>query len=299
MSERVRWQRSSAESMKHHLGNFNQPVLLFGGPYGNLQATRALKAIAAEASIPPDRIICTGDVTAYCAQAKETVSLIRDWGIHCIQGNVEAQLATGAADCGCNFLRDSSCDLLSQQWYRFTQQEITADQRRWFRDLPKHLQFDLNGFSCVVVHGAFTEMSRFVFQSTPWSEKQSELERADASVLIGGHSGLPFSQIENGRLWCNAGVIGMPANDGTPRAWYAILEPDGATIKCSHFSFHYDHQTAADLMDQNSLPSEYRDALISGLWHSCDILPEAETQAQGLELAESQVVLFAESHDAN
>ena len=278
--------------MKNHLGSFGQPILLFGGPYGNLQATSALRRIAEEAMIPPERVICTGDITAYCAQPSETVRLIRDWGIHCIQGNVEAQLATDAADCGCNFSPDSSCDRLSQQWYRFTQQEITADQREWFQTLPNHLRFDLNGFPCAVVHGAFTETSRFIFQSTSWREKEAELERAEASVLIGGHSGLPFSQIANDKLWCNAGVIGMPANDGTPRAWYAILEPVGAGLRCSHFSFGYDHRNAAELMERKSLPPEYRRALISGLWHSCDILPEAETLAQGTELPESVTELF-------
>ena len=278
--------------MKYHLGNLSQPILLFGGPYGNLQATSTLKAIAEDALIPPERIICTGDLVAYCAQPKETVSLIRDWGIHCIQGNVEAQLAVGAADCGCNFSPDSACDLLSQQWYQFAQQKITTDQREWFKSRPEYLRFNLNGFSCVVVHGSFSEISQFVFHSTPWREKLAELETAEAAVLIGGHSGLPFSQIGNGKLWCNAGVIGMPANDGTPRAWYAILEAAGTGLQCSHFSFCYDHRTTADLMDKSSLPSEYRDTLISGLWHNCDILPEVETQAQGVNLFESQTTLF-------
>ena len=275
--------------MKSHLGSFDQPVLIFGGPYGNLQATSAMRSLAEKAMIPPERIICTGDMTAYCAQPRETVSLIRDWGVHCIQGNLEAQLGTEADHCGCNFSPESSCDRLSQDWYSFTQQEMDVDQCEWFQTLPEHLRFYLNGVSCVVVHGAFSNMSRFVFESTPWSLKEAELDQAEASVLIGGHSGLPFSQVENGRLWCNAGVIGMPANDGTSRGWYAILEPAGEGIKCSHFSFSYDHQEAAELMAKRSLPVEYQKSLLSGIWHSCDILPEAETQAQGIQLSESSV----------
>ena len=285
--------------MTFDLGSFSQPILLFGGAYGNFQATAALKAIAQKSAIPPERVICTGDITAYCAQPRETVDLIHEWGIHCIQGNVEAQVAAAADDCGCNFSPESSCDRLSQQWYRHTQHEVRADQRDWFGTLPKHLRFNLNGFACVVVHGSFTEMSRFVFESTPWSEKETELERAEASVLICGHSGLPFGQTENGKLWCNAGVIGMPANDGTQRGWYAVLEPDGAGLKCSNFSFDYDHQKAAALMEEKPLPLEYRDALLTGLWHSCDILPEAETLSQGAKISETSVKLSLKESHAN
>eukprot|EP00903_Cladosiphon_okamuranus_P004074 g4072.t1 len=257
------------------------------------EATQALRKIAVEAGIPPERVICTGDLTAYCAEPRETVDLIREWGIQCIRGNVEAQLAADAGDCGCNFTPDSACDRLSRDWFRFTGREVTREQREWFRTLPDHLRFDLNGISCLVVHGSFRETSRFLFESTPWSEKAAELEAGEATVIIGGHSGLPFSQVEDGRMWCNAGVIGMPANDGTPRAWYALLEPvAGNGLRCTHIPYGYDHEAAADRMWEESLPAEYRESLGSGLWHSCDILPAAETGASGRALAWRKAELF-------
>ena len=262
--------------MELHLNTIREPLLLFGGPYGNLQATLALKEIAEKASFPPDRIICTGDLAAYCAQPSETIALIRDWGIHCIKGNVEEQLAEGLDDCGCNFSSGSTCDRLSQQWYRYTDQQVSADQRAWLQTLPDHLRFTLNGFDCVVVHGAMTSISRFLFASSSWEEKEAEFASARADVIIAGHSGLPFSQSQQGKLWCNAGVIGMPANDGTTRSWYAILTPQGDTgIKCTHFAFHYPHEEAATLMAQQSLPPEYSETLKNGLWNNCDILPRS------------------------
>ena len=41
------------------------PLLVFGGPYSNLQATRAVLDEAARRGIPAERVICTGDVVAY------------------------------------------------------------------------------------------------------------------------------------------------------------------------------------------------------------------------------------------
>jgi len=56
------------------LGDLDTPVLLFGGPYSNLQATRALRAEATRLGIAPDHVICTGDVVAYCADSAATVA---------------------------------------------------------------------------------------------------------------------------------------------------------------------------------------------------------------------------------
>ncbi|MGC8476959.1 MAG: radical SAM protein, partial [Acetobacteraceae bacterium] len=59
----------------------DEPVLIFGGCYSNLQATRALLAAAERWRIPPERMICTGDVIAYGADPAATLALIRDAGI--------------------------------------------------------------------------------------------------------------------------------------------------------------------------------------------------------------------------
>src|ERR1700730_8770519 len=45
------------------------PLMVFGGPYSNLEATRAVLDEATRLSISADRIICTGDVVAYGADA--------------------------------------------------------------------------------------------------------------------------------------------------------------------------------------------------------------------------------------
>ena len=101
----------------HDLGELRGPVLAFGGPYSNLAATRALRRRAARMGLPAGNVLCTGDVVAYCAEAAETASEIRDWGVKVVAGNCEKQLAAGALDCGCGFEDGTACDLLSAGWY--------------------------------------------------------------------------------------------------------------------------------------------------------------------------------------
>ena len=98
------------------------------------------------------------------------------------------------------------------------------------------------------------------------------------------HCGLPFNDVQNGQYWLNPGVIGMPANDGTTRVWYMILQPsdDGFTFEHKHFEFDYD-ETFARMLEEE-LPLAYAKTLSSGLWDNNDILPDEETTAQGVKL---------------
>ena len=68
-------------------------VFVFGGAYGNLQATEAILSEAKRRGFSSDEIIFTGDCVAYCGQPQETADLIRLSGVNTIMGNCEEALA--------------------------------------------------------------------------------------------------------------------------------------------------------------------------------------------------------------
>jgi diadenosine tetraphosphatase ApaH/serine/threonine PP2A family protein phosphatase len=91
--------------------------------------------------------------------------------------------------------------------------------------------------------------------------------------------------VHENQYWVNPGVIGMPANDGTARVWFATLDD---TTRQTDFTFHhlnYDHKTASMLMRTNGLPQSYANTLQTGLWDNCEILPPEETALQGKPIA--------------
>src|SRR4029077_9674952 len=119
------------------------------------------------------------------------------------------------------------------------------------------------GKRLAVIHGSVSRINQFVFASTAAATKRRELALAGTEGVIGGHCGLPFSQTIDGRLWHNAGVVGMPAHDGTPRAWSSLLIPLNDGLRVEHCALAYDHAAAADAMMRAGLPADYRDALVS------------------------------------
>lgn len=266
--------------MRHlDLGVLEGPLLLFGGPYSNAQALGALVLEAQNAGFAPEAMICTGDVVAYCAQPAATVAVMRALqaqGMTVIAGNVERQLAAHAPDCGCGFDEGTTCDRLSAGWYGFADRHLGREERRWMAGLPDIASFSHHGRRYAVIHGGATDVARFLWECSPEGDFAAEL-RAIAAIagpvdgVIAGHSGLPFLRRVAGVDWINAGVIGMPPNDGAPQTRYAVLEAGVPGIR----TLDYDAAGAHAHMAGAGLTQGYDAALLSGWWPSEDVLPGA------------------------
>lgn len=267
------------------------PVLVFGGPYSNLAATQAMHTLAESMCIPVSNCICTGDIVAYCGHPAETVELIREWGIPVIMGNCEESLADAASDCGCGFDEGSTCQTLSEQWYRYAQDRIGEDAREWMRELPRMIEFEIMQRKVCVVHGSVQRINQFIFPSTSAEEKSAQFSGLEADIIIGGHSGLPFGESLGQNYWLNSGVIGMPANDGTRDGWYLLLEQADAIPNASWHRLDYDARAEQQAMLARGLDNEYADALLTGLWPSMEVLPQVERNQQGLMLNPDRLVL--------
>jgi len=259
------------------------PVMVVGGPYSNLRATESAMAEADRLGIPPSQVICTGDIVAYCAEPEETARTVAAWGCHVIQGNCEQQLAAGAADCACNFEDGSACDLLAKGWYPFAAARISEEMRGWMGALPTTLTFSLAGLNFRVIHGGTREVSRWVFASQHELISE-ECRLAGADVVIAGHCGLPIIARAGASTWFNAGVLGMPANDGSTDVWYGLVTPDENGVVLSTHRLAYDHQGAAAAMRRLGYANGYARTLVTGLWPSLDVLPPKEVRETGQRL---------------
>lgn len=266
------------------------PLLVFGGPYSNVRALRAVQQVASDLGFEPAQVICTGDIVAYCAEPEETVQAICAWGCYVVAGNCEEQLAAGAEDCGCGFEEGSACDILSKGWYPFARALVSRESAHWMGTLPSAITFEIAGTRFRVVHGGVQETSRFLFASQA-EQIDTELALSAADVVIAGHCGVPFAYVSPRKAWFNPGVIGMPANDGTAHGWYGIVRRDDGGFTFETHRLRYDAAGAAAAMRRAGHANGYARSLITGLWPSLDVLPPTERMAGGKPLPEQTVRL--------
>ncbi|MBV7409702.1 metallophosphoesterase [Maritimibacter sp. DP1N21-5] len=256
------------------LGELSGTVVLWGGALGNLSALMALESEVSRLGVPPDRVICTGDIAGYGAEGATCVDRVRASGWTVVAGNVEEGLATGRADCGCGFDAGSACDRLSGPWWTHAIATIGEGARAWMRGLPDLVAFSHGGKRHAVIHGGQTDRARFLWPVSRQPEFAQEIAAIESAVgpvnaVVAGHCGIAFSRIAAGRHWINAGAIGMPPNNGVPGGQFVVLDGQGAHIR----RLNYDPAPSVTAMRRAGLTQGYDRALLSGIWPSQEVLP--------------------------
>ena len=260
--------------------NIGDKAFVFGGAYGNLQATQAVLKKASELGFSPSQIIFTGDMIAYCAKPVETIDLIKTSVDHIIMGNCEEAISKGSNNCGCGFEEGSECSILSNQWYTFCLSKIDQATADWMGTLPRELTLEVAGLSFLATHATPNSINEFIFPS----DAIISADTRDVDGYIVGHSGIPQIALPNGKPWINSGATGMPANDGTPRVWYATITSENDTLTIETHAIEYNHQAAQKDMYDAGLDNGYMTCLETGIWPSDDILPYPEKVLKGIAL---------------
>ena len=260
----------------HDLGSIPGDLWVMGGVCSNLQALRAFADLAAGA-----RVLCTGDLVAYCGDPARSVAEVRARGWPVVAGNCERQLAAGPGDCGCGFGEGTACDLLSRGWYAHAMAEVEAADRAWMGALPDIVIFEVHGARWAAIHGGVTAINRFLWPVSPDAAFQQEIKVLEGAVgavdgVISGHSGIAFTRRIGDIQWVNAGALGVPPHDGACATRYAVLTQAGPEIR----RLGYDVAGAVAAMRAAGLEQGYEQALETGWWPSEDILPEALRRAQ-------------------
>jgi hypothetical protein len=155
--------------------------------------------------------------------------------------------------------------------------------------LPPGITLDYNGFRLHALHGCTARKNRFLFASQK-TDLAKEADRIDADIILAGHCGIPFINRIGQKTWLNAGVIGMPANDGTPDGWYALLTPEADGIRITLHRLAYDHLAAAGAMRRSGHANSYARTIVTGIWPSYDVLPEVEKSDTGVSLRQKAVL---------
>jgi predicted phosphodiesterase/pyruvate-formate lyase-activating enzyme len=242
-------------------------ILVFGGCHGNLQATEALLAAAARLGIGPANMFCTGDIIGHGADAAAVLRLLRDSGLASIAGDDETRLVAGAAD---------------DAWYAHARAQMSPEDREYMAGLPEQMTIILDGVKIRLLHGHAERQNAFLFGSASDLEISRQLALSGCDAVCAGHAGLPFTRRVAAGLWHNAGSIGLPANDGTPRGWFSLVEVRDGALCVELVPLDYDFRAAAAAMRAAKLPEGDALAVETGIWPSHDVLPAPERLRTGV-----------------
>jgi predicted phosphodiesterase len=274
-------------------------LAFFGGIYNNSLALEA--ALRDAKARGAERIFCLGDLGAFGPHPDRVFPLLHEHGVECIQGNYDHSIGNDLRDCQCGYT-DPRDNYFAQISYDYTYENTSADNRRWLRQLPAELRFEVDGLRFLLCHGSPRRTNEFLWESTTGTaflRKLADDHKAD--VILGTHTGLHWSRewrVESGeqrseqgawKWFINVGVLGRPENDGTTHVWYALvrtgsnarlersLDPRPSTLDFEFIPVTYDHDRLAREMRTERLPEEFVETILTGWWTTClEVLPAKE-----------------------
>lgn len=251
-------------------------LALFGGIYSNYHALQTALEDARRRNV--DGIYCLGDLGAFGPYPDRIYPLLREHGVHCIQGNYDNSLAGGLADCQCGYT-DPRDNYFARISYNYTFINTSHENKSWLGSLPESLRLQVEGQRVLLCHGSPRKMNEFLWESTsPDDFLEYLLDQFNADVVCVTHSGIKWHRpLARDRHFINVGVLGRPENDGRTNVWYTLLTIDGADMKIEFVPVDYDFQGLAADMGAERLPREFIETITTGWWTTClEVLPHKE-----------------------
>lgn len=255
-------------------------IALFSDIHANLPALEACLADIDRRQ--PDAVFCLGDLVGYNIWPNEVVREVRRRGIPTIAGNYDYGIGRSSDECGCAYKTadEKANGAIS---IGFTNTIMEAAERRYLRELPRHLRLEFemadgDWLQLMLVHGSPRRINEYLFEDREEKSLLRILEGANADILCFGHTHKPFHRVLSGgtpeaphfRHAINIGSVGKP-KDGDPRGCYALLHFDETSSRqrpesprVEFIRFGYNVEKAAMAVEESPLPNVYAEALRMG-----------------------------------
>jgi len=194
-----------------------------------------------------DRLVCAGDIVGYNPWPSTCVRWVRANSDVTIAGNHDR---AATAETPFNFTGSARAGI------EYTTKQLQPDEVEWLRSLPTEQR--LTDGDVLVVHGHPSDPDRYVY---PHQFTSQLLERAEASILIMGHTHKQAMERVDGGVILNPGSVGQP-RDRDPRAAYAVVDTETLAVELHRVP--YDIETVAAEIQAVGLPASLADRLSAG-----------------------------------
>lgn len=250
-------------------------VALIGGVYNNYLALEAACVDARRRGC--ERIYCLGDLGAFGPHPDRVFPVLEQYGVSTVQGNYDDSVARNLDDCQCGYT-DPSDNHFAHLSYQYTLSRTSDASKQLLGRLPKEIRFNFDGRRGLLCHGSPRRVNEFLWETTtPTHLLEKFCSDFDADIICCSHTGLHWARaLGDGRWFVNVGVVGRPANDGNTCVWYTVL--DSARPEPAEFiPVSYDHRRLAREMEEEQIPGEFIETILTGWWTTClEILPGKE-----------------------
>ncbi|MGA2239528.1 MAG: YfcE family phosphodiesterase [Candidatus Bathyarchaeia archaeon] len=262
----------SSDVVREILNRDNPTIAVIADIHGNLDALKAVVVDARRSGI--DVFLNAGDAVGFGIYPKQVIQALRSAMFLNVIGNVDLE----ALEKG---LQNPS--LGKNSIMQFTFRELAPSDLAYLQSLPKELRFEICDKKILLTHGTPDSVNEHIFPNTHGKRLKEIASKANADVIITGHSHIQMNRNVSGVRFVNPGSVGRPA-DGDYRAQYAILRFNPFSVEFRRVN--YDVEAVANGIRKRGLPESLAQVLLRGV--SLDAVKEQDVVLEKKQLWRSR-----------
>jgi len=231
--------------------NSERRTALISDIHGNFEALKAVVSDAQKSEL--EVFLNAGDAVGFGIYPSQVVQALRSPMFLNVLGNVDLEILE-ALRLGKSAKGGDTEEL--------TIQELTPSDVAYLQSLPKDLRFEIAGTRVLLTHGSPDSVEEHIYPDSPESRLKEIAARAEADVIVTGHTHLQMNRRVDGVTFVNPGSVGRPVN-GEPNAEYAVLSFNPLRVEFRNVS--YDVESVADQIRKKGLPESHAQVLLRGV----------------------------------
>jgi len=173
--------------------------------HGNLAALTTVTNTLKSREV--DLVVCLGDLVHYGPLPSEVISFIQSSEIECIQGNCDRAVARRRESTGEEY-ENPHWRNLAADFLKWTSGRVSDRQRRWLRELPDELRFQVEKKTILCVHGLPGTQTTGLPEDAAAEIYDTILTRSGASIVVCGFTHTPSIIRRPNGLIINPGSVG-------------------------------------------------------------------------------------------
>jgi len=233
---------------------------ILGDIHGNLPALEA--AYGAAVSHGAEKIYHLGDLGGYAPFINEVADFVIGHGIEGVQGNYDESVGYDHPHCGCR-AEDPLHDEMMGKGFAWTKARATEKTKEYLRGLPAVILFACEGLMVSLFHATPSKNNLYWTSDRDDGFFMKMAAKADADVMVYGHTHIAYRKDIGGKVFINAGSVGKP-KDRDARSCVVIIDIAAGRVETEFLRAAYDVREVASAIVENGLPGYFAERLIEG-----------------------------------
>lgn len=235
-------------------------IAILGDIHGNIEALRATYDAAISSNV--DKVYHLGDLGGYAPFVNEVVDFLIEHKIEGVQGNYDEAVANDKKHCGCRY-EDPFQAEMAQLSFGWTKRHATEKSKEYMKTLPFKLGFSVHDKRVKIFHATPLKNNLYWYEDRDEDFFLKMARKADADIIIYGHTHIPYRKNIGNKVFINAGSVGKP-KDGDTRTCVCIVDISSVKVNTEFLRIPYDIEKVASAIIKSGLPSYFAEKLRMG-----------------------------------